>query len=484
MAFARDLPGGKLAAEVRVSRKLRGLLANPVGMFLLLSGVFGLIALSVDPPLRAPDESAHFLRIVGIAQGDFAATARDERGRKGLFVPASLYDGFGFFDASRRYIETPGFSYRNVFDRYLHRGAAQPGEDRAPVFAIYEGSEAYSPAPYLQYLPAALIGRLFDFDFLVQLYLMRLTGFLIMTAVVAYAIAVIPRLKWAFLVIATLPSALLARSSITADAATLSFTLAGTALCLRNICTPEPPRFWQRAAFMTLSSLTKPPQVIFLMLELIAHPWRDLPRRWRSIVLLMLPGVVLTLLWVATAADPATWRVIEGTQTPAELFEPQRKWQLLMHRPWHFPELIVGSLDPYDAKEIWRQLIGILGWLDTALMPWVYPLLSALLLASFLAPLPLGPGARYRIAAVSIVAALAYFLAVYFIFYMTWTPVNAEEIWGVQGRYFLVMLAPLAIACAALVNRGPGEDVRAALAISSACVSGAAVLEALLRANW
>jgi hypothetical protein len=54
----------------------------------------------------------------------------------------------------------------------------------------------------------------------------------------------------------------------------------------------------------------------------------------------------------------------------------------------------------------------------------------------------------------------------------------------VQGRYFVVLLAPMALACAALANWGPGEMIRSAIAICGATLSGVAVVDALMRANW
>jgi uncharacterized membrane protein len=99
-------------------------------------------------------------------------------------------------------------------------------------------------------------------------------------------------------------------------------------------------------------------------------------------------------------------------------------------------------------------------------------------------PLPLDRVVRYRVAAASIMAAVAYILGVYLIFYLTWTPINATEIWGVQGRYFVVVLAPLAVAIAALVNRGLRERTQSALAVGSAVLSIAATIEAILRVNW
>jgi hypothetical protein len=91
---------------------------------------------------------------------------------------------------------------------------------------------------------------------------------------------------------------------------------------------------------------------------------------------------------------------------------------------------------------------------------------------------------RYRIAAAFGLGVAGYIVFVYLVFYLTWTPVDAAEIWGVQGRYFTVVLAPLAVTVSAIVNRGPNSGMRTAIAVGCATLSGAATIEALLRVNW
>src|SRR3546814_12698139 len=94
------------------------------------------------------------------------------------------------------------------------------------------------------------------------MYLMRLAGLAAMTAVMAYAVAATPTLKWAFLFIAMLPTALYGRSVISADGGTLAYTMVVTALCLKAAVRPvDGGRVGERAVWMTLSILSKPPQL-------------------------------------------------------------------------------------------------------------------------------------------------------------------------------------------------------------------------------
>ncbi len=70
------------------------------------------------------------------------------------------------------------------------------------------------------------------------------------------------------------------------------------------------------------------------------------------------------------------------------------------------------------------------------------------------------------------------------IFYLVWNPTRADEIWGLQGRYFVPVLALIAVAVAALLDRRPDPRVAATLAIAAAVISGAGSIDAILRADW
>lgn len=461
------------------------LLGNPAAAFLLISIPFGAAMLAINPPLRGYDETSHFLRAYGISTGDVVPSIFDEKGRRGILIPDHLNEELSLFEAARQYVFTPGFDYHSAFDKY-QRLLAERRTQRGPeVFALYQGSEAYSPVPYFPQIVAAWIGRIFNADFLTLFTLMRVAGFLVMTSVVTYAIAIVPHLQWSFFAIAMLPTALYGRTLVGADGAALSFSLAVTALSLRRACDPLRDEPWTRALFMTLCVLCKPPQVVWTLLEAMAPPVKGISRAWAKVMLIILPGIVLTGLWIAAVSgDVGAWRVAAGTNTPPEMFGAKQQLVLWLSDPLRFPNMLLASLGHWEIVQLWRQLIGTLGWLDTELQGWTYPTLSALLVAACIAPLPLDASVRRRLAAVCAVTALAYVLCVYFIFYLVWTPTNAAEIWGVQGRYLVVVLAPLAIVAAAVINRGPSATIRATFAVATATLSGFASIEALLRVNW
>src|SRR6266481_10071698 len=69
---------------------------RPASIFVLLSLAFGSIIIFANPPLRGPDEIAHFLRIYSYARGELLPVM-EINARKGIFVSPGLYNQLYFF---------------------------------------------------------------------------------------------------------------------------------------------------------------------------------------------------------------------------------------------------------------------------------------------------------------------------------------------------------------------------------------------------
>jgi len=471
-------------------RRARDLLARwlqPVRVFIILSALLGIPIIAATPPLRGPDESAHFLRALGVSQGDLIPSQLDVLNRKGIFLPEHLRDGFAFFEAVRLKEKGPDFHYGTVFAEYW-RPKSAPTAEHSPAasdLVPYDGSEGYSPIAYLPHAVAALVARLAGLDFLGTFYLMRLAGLAAMTAVLAYAVAIVPQLKWAFVAIAMLPAALYGRAVISADGSAVATAILLAALCLRGLQDARSARPGELSFWMTACALSKPPNLAFVLLALMWRPLPELFRRWRLPLMIMLPAMIGAALWTfLSSGDGGTWRLIELTGKHPDEFDPALKFVRLLEHPMDFLNAALGTLQNKHLGELARQLIGVLGTFDTVLQYWVYPVVSILVLGTVVTRLQLQSRLRYQAAAAAAVTGLAYIVAVLLIMYLVWTPLGADAIWGVQGRYFVPILPLVAIVIAALVNRGFDERLTATMAISAALLSGGACVEAILGADW
>lgn len=456
--------------------------SRPAFLFVVLSFAFGLTISVVVPPLRGPDEIAHFLRIYSYARGGLLPAAEVD-GRKGIFIERDLYAQLAFFkNAGERFAQNreQGLRFGEIMKEYPLPDDAL--HEEATKFMPFAGTEGYNPVAYAPYVLAAGIGNLLGLDFPNLLLLMRVLGLITFTAVAAYAIKVTPTLKWAFVLIAMLPVSLYNRSVLSADGAALACALVVTALCFSAV--QRHGRLWERSLWMTLCALSKQPQIVFVLLELMACRVTELRRRWNSLAFVVLPSLILSPLWVvAVSADIAAWRLLEAETHPREHFDPLWKLAYMWEHPLHFP-LAVWTAVTVWGDRLWPELIGILGWQDILLQPWNYFVLTVFLLLVPLQKLNLDGAKRARVAIITGLAVLAYVVTVYLIFFLTYTPIDIDHIRGVQGRYFVVALPMAAIFLASMTNVDFPRGVRATVAITGSLLSGITSFQALLEAHW
>ena len=344
----------------------------------------------------------------------------------------------------------------------------------------FAGTEGYSPGAYAPHILAAALGTLLQLDFPSTLFLMRVLGLIAFTMVAAYAVALTPALKWAFVLIAMLPVSLYNRSVLSADGAALSCALMVTAICFSAFQRLRP--VLERSLWMTLCALSKQPQIIFILLELMVRPTAR--KRWNSVALVVLPGLVLSPLWVVgVSADVAAWRLLEAELHRREHFDPIWKLAYMWEHPFHFPLAMWTAISVWGDR-LWQELIGVLGWQDIVLQPWIYLVLTLMLSLVCLQKLHLSDALRTRVAVVSALTCIGYIILVYLIFFITYTPVDIDHVRGVQGRYFVIVLPLAAILLAAIANFDLPRGVLAIVAIFGSSLSGIATVQALFQAHW
>jgi uncharacterized membrane protein len=345
----------------------------------------------------------------------------------------------------------------------------------------FAGTEGYSPAAYIPYIVGAILAEVSGLDFPATLLTMRILGVLAFTAAVGFAIRVTPALKWAFVLIAMLPVALYNRSVLSADGAALASALVVTALCFTGINRFRPA--WERSLWMMLCSLAKQPQIVFLLLEgLVGGKARRHGRRTAGLV--VVPSLVFFPLWVlAVSADVAAWRLQIAEAHPPEHFDPLWKLGYMWEHPLHFPWAAWNSV-VMQGPRLWQELIGILGWQDIMLGPWIYLCLTVLMLFVAIQKPHLNGWDRRRTAVIAGLVVVGYVVLVYLIFFITYTPIDVDHVRGVQGRYFVIALPVTAIFIAAVINRSLPRQVRATAALAGSVLSGTASFEALLEAHW
>jgi hypothetical protein len=134
---------------------------QPASIIVLLSLVFGSIIIVANPPLRGPDEIAHFLRIYSYARGEVLPVT-EINGRKGIVVSPELYNQVYFFKTAGEVIarsREQGMRYGQIMAEYSKlAGTDEHQSDQASLFAPFAGTEGYNPAAYIPYIVGQLLG--------------------------------------------------------------------------------------------------------------------------------------------------------------------------------------------------------------------------------------------------------------------------------------------------------------------------------------
>src|SRR5437588_7804454 len=98
-AFAKSRPASyrTLVFRVGIYHVITSITAQPATIFFVLFPlVLGSAIAFIVPPLRGPDEIAHFVRIYSYVHGELLPSAELD-GRKGTFVKRELYHKLYFF---------------------------------------------------------------------------------------------------------------------------------------------------------------------------------------------------------------------------------------------------------------------------------------------------------------------------------------------------------------------------------------------------
>ena len=100
---------------------------------------------------------------------------------------------------------------------------------------------------------------------------------------------------------------------LSADGAALTYALVITALCFSAV--QRYGRVWERSLWMTLCALSKQPQIVFVLLELMVCRMTELRRRRKQPSARRGPRLhfVATMgTSLAVSGDIAAWRLLEG----------------------------------------------------------------------------------------------------------------------------------------------------------------------------
>ena len=452
-----DLARGAEAPVERpsVGRRLTGFFGSAHGLFLVVGAVFLGVFVTLVPPGWGLDEQAHFYRMYQISQGklfpDFDPTGQ-------MYVapiPRPIYD-----------LLQQGWAESNAVPReeqFYHRNDLK---DTAP----YEKLESQSidpndvvsadvtqtlpnfPVVYFASSAGLRLAALFGADIGGMVLAAKVCAALMYLgmAFVAIWFARRLRLRWLVLTVALLPAAIFQASVITAD----TFANGAALLFLSVVCTlliERRPAGMGTLVLLTAAAvavvLSKPTYALLVglvaVLPAVVFSSRARAVWYKTGVLigaLVLIGITLYIAGKGTLAI--------NTQRPDYAASINAGAQLkgVLTNPAH-ALLVVATTVIYYGQSWVQGVVGLFGYNTIPVtVPFVFSTVLAIFLAAFYAE-----RMRRLPGWATLLAGCAVALGIIMTFYLTFSVVGAESAIGIQGRYFIPCVLPLALGLAAVI---------------------------------
>ncbi|MCE7699829.1 MAG: DUF2142 domain-containing protein [Methanobacterium paludis] len=381
----------------------------------------------VTPPFQVADESTHYYKVLGLTDGQLLPEKQGDA--TGFYVPKSAVETFGAFqNLNPENKITMGYTL-SLMDLPLQTNY-KTFKDLSDVAIA-----SYPPFPYLASASTIFLGKIFNFSPLVLLYFGSFVNLILYVLIVYMAIKITPVHKWVFLLLALMPMTLFQAASISADSFTIAISFLIIAYFFKFAFDDNKKDFNIRdfcilGVLFIILALSKQVYCLLILLffMLPSSKFGGWKKKFLKFVYICFPVVIIIIFWKF---------LISGLYNP-----PEAKFQLLfvLSNPTAFPNVLLNSiLSSFNNYLV--MFVGDLGWLDTPLPQWlVYSYSIILILTSLLDKNDIKINLKQKI--IPLITFALIFVSIFFLEYVTWTPVANSMVVGVQGRYF-IPFAPL-----------------------------------------
>lgn len=383
-----------------------------------------------------PDENRHFFRAVAVSQLQFlplqgpnhTAVAR---------IPASVIDlaarqGRGDYIPSAR----QPYSW-DIAKTYLH----QPLKAKDQQTAYLGSIGTYSMVGYVPAATAITFGRLVNAPPLALLYLARLANVAVWLALGYLAIKLMPRAKWQLLALLLLPMAVFEAASVSIDGLLIGLAAVLVGLILRAALSRQTLSLSDRRLLLAVGfglAAVKPTYVImaFAPLALGIKLFGGKAERNKFVGQLAACTLLPLVLWQLAVIGKTNITYGIGI-----LAQPKAQLLFMITHPWHDLVTFFKTFFMSGGDWMWVSFAGSFGWLEYRLALWAVALVFVGVALSLAWPSatdkPETTGLnRFLLAA--LLAATG--LGIATVMYLTYSPVGADVISGIQGRYLLPLL--------------------------------------------
>jgi Predicted membrane protein (DUF2142) len=433
--------------------------------FLAIVVPFGICLAMLTPPGQVADESAHASRAQALRSGQLI-------GRRGSVT---------WIDGSTRAVAGVQIDFAVLFAAFPRIGGPLRGISAEQLLAKRAQEWTHVPG-FVEITPLAVYAPVFYIPGAIGLSLAqrlgakpyqaliagRIANLLCYAAMGLLALLVARRGQALMFCVLSVPMTVSLAGSLNQDGQIIAAAVLGTALLTKPATRAleqqrawHDRRYWAGIALLSCVALVKIPYAGLAALAVVplgGAGSRPLAVRTAALAIILAPAFAWTLYALINVS----------ALSPMVPYSPGPLWpgdpSLLFNGPDAGAQLRVLLSEPsrlltlpfqtiITDQWLFRQGIGLLGWLDLPLQSWLYELWTWALACAIAADLLARDHANrpsVRIGgletALLTLSAVAVLIAIYQAQYLTWTPVGGTRIVGPSGRYWLPLVPLLAVA--------------------------------------
>ncbi len=439
-------------------------------IFIALFLFFGVLICFVRPPYQLPDELTSFARVWQISEGKFLSPLGTQEDISKTLT-ANNQKSFGWKnhspDAANEKMYTANIPVSLVPDEFifdidedsskkfssdmLKNFFASPLNPDERESGLIPNTGVYSPPAYFPQVLTAWLARSLNLNAGAIYYLVNLSALFFVAACIFLSMKFLPEAKPLIFLLAMLPMFLIEAASSTIDSLTYGVCFLATAWLLSLRRSSEKLSRAEIFGLIFLSIMLACAKSVYgtILLLYFLIP----PERVGSVKKFLLFGAAIlflnlfaSLLWLKisvgmTGVELATSRHYLGEEN----IDVAAQKNFVMENPQAFFRATLNTLiDRSGALYYLLGFIGLFGVNSDFMLPIIFYMLYFLTLIFFALSndLRLKFSARCMMIFAAAISAFAFFL----IHFLKWTPLGANVLRGIQGRYF-IPLAPM-IFCA------------------------------------
>ncbi len=404
----------------------------PEKFFLVTALVFGMTYCLLTPLFQGPDEPNHFLAISRYSNGYLTPITENSKiGTRTNSGAIDLYYRFPNLTNGNTY------SYKTQIPTLLKINL---GKFRSQFVKI--PASTYLPFSYTQYIFTYILGAIFNLNPYILFILMRIVGLIVWILLTYFAIKIIPKGKWLLAIYALLPMSLFIASIVSADNITNGLVFLVVAMIFNGIINPKAlTKKYVLVLLLTTLFLGITKQTFFVVsILLFALPIPSFISKKKYYLLssvILIISAIVSFSWQLFTNKYALAVSIPGVDAGQQL-------KVIIKHPFYYLKVLWRTYFTFYSNPIYIGFIGVLGWLDTSLPIWLTFAWFAVLFKSMgsWSPKDKSKLTKWQVTLFLTIPILLIGMLTTAL-YLTWSPVKIGVVQGLQGRYFIPILAIL-----------------------------------------